>query len=46
MCGFIENLHITIADIKSDGEPTIPNLVEQVKKKLNKSIKLDEKCGT
>ncbi|CAK0848676.1 unnamed protein product, partial [Prorocentrum cordatum] len=42
---FIEGMHLTTADIKTDGEPTIVNLVEEVRKKLNKSIKLEEKRG-
>ncbi|CAK0827956.1 unnamed protein product [Prorocentrum cordatum] len=42
---FIEGTHLTTADIKTDGEPTIVNLVEEARKKLNKSIKLEEKRG-
>ncbi|CAK0813201.1 unnamed protein product [Prorocentrum cordatum] len=41
----IEGMHLTTADIKTDGEPAIVNLVEEVRKKLNKSIKLEEKRG-
>ncbi|CAK0800261.1 unnamed protein product, partial [Prorocentrum cordatum] len=42
---FIEGMHLTTADIKTDGEPTIVNLVEEVRKRLSKSIKLEEKRG-
>ncbi|CAK0790328.1 unnamed protein product, partial [Prorocentrum cordatum] len=42
---FIERMHLAAADIKTNGEPTIPNLVEEVRKKLSKSIKLEEKRG-
>ncbi|CAK0811260.1 unnamed protein product, partial [Prorocentrum cordatum] len=42
---FIEGMHLTTADIKTVGEPAIVNLVEEVRKKLNKSIKLEEKRG-
>ncbi|CAK0875518.1 unnamed protein product, partial [Prorocentrum cordatum] len=42
---FIEGMHLTTADIKTDGEPTIVNLVEEARKRLSKSIKLEEKRG-
>ncbi|CAK0856887.1 unnamed protein product, partial [Prorocentrum cordatum] len=43
---FIEGMHLTTADIKTDVEPTIVNLVEEVRKKLNKGIKLEAKVRT
>ncbi|CAK0815286.1 unnamed protein product, partial [Prorocentrum cordatum] len=42
---FIEGVHLATADIKTDGEPTIVNLVEEARKRLSKSIKLEEKRG-
>eukprot|EP00959_Pyramimonas_sp_CCMP1952_P134096 2805168-Pyramimonas_sp.AAC.1 len=42
---FIEGMHLATADIKTDGEPAIVNLVEEVRERLSKSIKLEEKRG-
>ncbi|CAK0834427.1 unnamed protein product, partial [Prorocentrum cordatum] len=42
---FLEGMHLAAADIKTDGEPTILAAVEEVRKKVSKSIQLEEKRG-